>query len=132
MIQTDLGWRYEVNRGPDWIFVRLRPCDDGGVDSSASLADRLWSVLDQCFTYRLVLELDEVPIMQSYLIGQLVQLAKRISAQGGMLRLCGLSPANQEVIRLCRLDGCLPLYGSRSDAVMGRSTIANRMPAQPR
>jgi anti-anti-sigma factor len=125
MVQTDIGWRYEVERGPDWVFVRLRPDDDGLLDQ-ASLADQLWSVLEQNFVYRLVLELDEVPIMQSYLIAQLVLLGKRIHSHGGLLRLCGLSPANQEVIRLCRLDGCLPNYVNRGHAVMGQR------PMQPR
>jgi anti-anti-sigma factor len=125
MVQTDVGWRYEVERGPDWVFVRLRPDEDGLLDQG-SLADQLWSVLEQNFVYRLVLELDQVPIMQSYLIAQLVLLAKRIHSHGGLLRLCGLSPANQEVIRLCRLDGCLPSYVNRGHAVMGQR------PSQPR
>ncbi len=125
MVQTDVGWRYDVDRGPDWVFVRLHP-DDESAGSTASLADQMWSVLEQSFTYRLVLELDEVPIMQSYLIAQLVMLAKRVHSHGGLLRLCGLSPANQEVIHLCRLDGCLPHYGNRGDAVMGHR------PLQPR
>jgi hypothetical protein len=55
-----------------------------------------------------------------------VLLSKRINTHGGMLRLCGLSPANQEVVRICRLDGCLPNYGTRGDAVMGHR------PLQPR
>jgi anti-anti-sigma factor len=125
MVQTDVSWRYDVDRGPDWVFVRLHP-DDEGSFSSESLAERLWSVLEQSFTYRLVLELDEVPILQSYLIAQLVMIGKRIHSHGGLLRLCGLSPANQEVIRLCRLDSCLPHFGNRGDAVMGHR------PLQPR
>lgn len=124
MVQTDVGWRYDVDRGPDWVFVRLHP-DEQALETD-SLADQLWAVLEQSFTYRLVLELDEVPILQSYLIAQLVLIAKRINSHGGLLRLCGLSPANQEVIRLCRLDGCLPHFGNRSDAVMGHR------PMQPR
>jgi anti-anti-sigma factor len=125
MVQTDISWNYDVDRGPDWVFVRLRPGGDGIFDGT-SLAERMWSVLEQSFTYRLVLELDDVPIMQSYLIAQLVMLAKRIHSHGGLLRLCGLTTANQEVIHLCRLDGCLPHYGNRGDAVMGHR------PLQPR
>jgi anti-anti-sigma factor len=124
MVQTDVGWRFDVDRGPDWVFVRLHP-DDNNLEAD-SLADKLWAVLEQSFTYRLVLELDEVPILQSYLIAQLVLIAKRINSHSGLLRLCGLSPANQEVIRLCRLDGCLPHFGNRGDAVMGHR------PLQPR
>jgi anti-anti-sigma factor len=124
MVQTDVGWRYDVDRGPDWVFVRLHP-DENNLEAD-SLADKLWAVLEQSFTYRLVLELDEVPILQSYLIAQLVLIAKRINSHGGLLRLCGLSAANQEVIRMCRLDGCLPHFGNRGDAVMGHR------PMQPR
>jgi anti-anti-sigma factor len=124
MVQTDVGWRFDVDRGPDWVFVRLHQ-DDSNLESD-SLADKLWAVLEQSFTYRLVLELDEVPILQSYLIAQLVLISKRINSHGGLLRLCGLSPANQEVIRMCRLDGCLPHFFNRGDAVMGHR------PMQPR
>jgi anti-anti-sigma factor len=124
MVQTDVGWRFDVDRGPDWVFVRLHP-DDSNLEPD-SLADKLWAVLEQSFTYRLVLELDEVPILQSYLIAQLVLISKRINSHGGLLRLCGLSPANQEVIRMCRLDGCLPHFVNRGDAVMGHR------PMQPR
>ena len=124
MVQTDVGWRFDVDRGPDWVFVRLHP-DDSNLESD-SLADKLWAVLEQSFTYRLVLELDEVPILQSYLIAQLVLISKRINSHSGLLRLCGLSPANQEVIRMCRLDGCLPHFVNRGDAVMGHR------PMQPR
>jgi anti-anti-sigma factor len=124
MVQTDVGWRFDVDRGPDWVFVRLHP-DDSNLETD-SLAEQLWAVLEQSFTYRLVLELDEVPILQSYLIAQLVLISKRINSHGGLLRLCGLSPANQEVIRLCRLDGCLPHFVNRGDAAMGHR------PLQPR
>ncbi|HEY2882143.1 MAG TPA: hypothetical protein VGJ15_06905 [Pirellulales bacterium] len=120
------GWKMDVDRGPDWVFVRLHPSpqiEAGGF----SLAEQVWSILEQSFTYRLVLELDLMPNIQSYFIAQLVLLSKRIHAHDGLLRLCGLSSANMEVIRVCRLDGCLPNYASRGDAVMGA-----KRPMQPR
>ena len=124
--ETTTGWHFDVDRGPDWVFVRLRVANEHGIDDFA-LAERIWSILEQSFTYRLVLELDQVQMLQSYMIAQLVLLAKRIHSHGGLMRLCGLSPVNQEVIHLCRLDGCLPNYLSRGDAVMG-----NHRPLQPR
>jgi anti-anti-sigma regulatory factor len=123
--QSGTGWQLDVDRGPDWVFVRLHPDDRGEIDDFA-LAEQIWSILEQSFTYRLVLELDEVPTLRSYLIAQLVLLSKRIHTHGGLLRLCGLSPANQEVVHVCRLEGCLPNYGNRGEAVMGHR------PAQPR
>jgi anti-anti-sigma regulatory factor len=119
-------WELDVDRGPDWIFVRLRPGHDG-LHDDFTLAERIWSLLAQSFTYRLVLELDRVPLLYSNLIAQMVLLSKRIHSHGGLLRLCQLSPENQQVIHVCRLDGCLPHYESRGAAVMG----AYR-PMQPR
>src|SRR5262245_6402346 len=125
--QVVVGWDMDVERGPDWIFLRLRPtASDQGTEDLA-LADRIWSVLEQSFVYRLVLELDAVDHLHSTLIAQMVLLSKRVHSHGGLMRLCGLSSVNQEVIHVCRLDGCLPNYDSRSDAVMG-----THRPLQPR
>ena len=125
MAQTMTGWRMDVDRGPDWMFVRLHPAEEFDL-GDLSLAEKIWSILQQSFVYRLVLELDEVEVLQSCLIAQLVLLAKRVHSHNGMLRLCGLSSANQQVIHICRLEECLPNYDSRGDAVMGHR------PAQPR
>jgi anti-anti-sigma factor len=90
------------------------------------LAEQIWGLLEQSFTYRLVLELEDIAILQSYLLAQLVMLAKRISSHGGMLRLCGVSPVNRDVIHVCRLDECLPAYGDRGEAVMGHRSVRPR------
>ncbi|HZZ29181.1 MAG TPA: STAS domain-containing protein [Pirellulales bacterium] len=125
-VQAVTGWDFEVERGPDWMFVRLQPAYEGGTEEHL-LAERVWSILEQSFTYRLVLELDRIEHLQSCLIAQMVLLSKRVHSHGGMLRLCQLSPVNQQMLHTCRLDGCLPNYDSRSDAVMG-----THRPIQPR
>jgi anti-anti-sigma factor len=117
MLQTAAGWGLDVDRGPDWVFVRIHPPD--GFEEAPSLAETVWAVLEQSFTYRLVLELNDLPRLHSALIGQLVLLSKRIHNRGGLLRLCGMSEENRQVLRLCRLASCLPDYESRGDAVMG-------------
>ncbi len=123
--QTATGWRMEVDRGPDWMFLRLHPAEEDIFDER-SLAEQIWGLLEQSFTYRLVLELEDIALLQSYLLAQLVLLAKRINSHGGMLRLSGLSPVNREVIHTCRLDDCLPAYEDRGEAVMGRRGVLPR------
>ena len=125
MLQTDTGWRLDVERGPDWVFVRLYPPLESAPDFS-TLGEEIWSLLEQSFTYRLVLELDEVCVLQSYLLTQLVMLSKRVQAHGGTLRLCGISPDNRSVIHVCRLDDYLPSYESRTDAVRGNRPLPAR------
>jgi anti-anti-sigma factor len=123
--QTATGWRMEVDRGPAWMFVKLHPVEEDIFDER-SLAEQIWGLLEQSFTYRLVLELEDIALLQSYLLAQLVLLAKRINSHGGMLRLSGLSPVNREVIHVCRLDDCLPACEDRGEAVMGRRAVRPR------
>lgn len=116
MLDTSSSLKLDVERGPDWLFVRVNPPD--GWDDAPPLADAVWHIIEQNFTYRVVLELDQIPLLRSCLIGQLVLLAKRVYNHGGLLRICGLSPHNLEVLSAARLGAILPNYRDRSDAVM--------------
>jgi anti-anti-sigma regulatory factor len=109
---------FDVERGPDWLLVRVKNLNPMDTVSS-SLAERLWRLLQQHFTYRMILEMDEVRLLNSPLIGQLIQLHRWIKEQGGVLRLCGLSAANRQALRACRLDDRLLPYKDRQEALMG-------------
>ena len=67
-----------------------------------------------------------VAAWRSDLIGQLVRLNKQVQEQGGVLRLSGLSPRNQEVLRLSQLDDRFPQYADREAAVMAQQTVKPR------
>jgi len=118
MTQLASGWQYDLERGPECLFVRLRS-DDPNADAEPPLAQQLWSVLDEHLTYRLVLELDQIELLHSFLIGQLLLLGRRLHAQGGMLRLCGLSAHNRLALAALQLEDQLPTYKNRFDAVVG-------------
>ena len=118
LLQVAPGWSTELERGPDWLFVRLRGPDNGDAEGT-QLAAQLWDFLQQGLTHRLVLEMDEVAILRSALIGELVRLHKRVTETGGLMRICGLSEDCQDVLRTSRLSARFPVYGSRTDAVMG-------------
>ncbi len=71
--ELGFGWAVEIDRGPDWLFISLHghePFDPAGID----LAVRVWRLVDQEFVNRLVLEMDNVPILRSELVGELVRL----------------------------------------------------------
>lgn len=112
----------DVERGPDWLFVRPAAPPAAG----DSLAESVWSVVKQHFIYRVVIECDRLERLNSGCVAQFVGLQRRLQKQGGTLRLCGLSDDNQEVLKSCRLDGLFPQFASRSQAV-----LAHR-PAHPR
>jgi anti-anti-sigma regulatory factor len=118
-----------VERGPDWLFVKIGSGDADRLETPP-LAERLWSLLQEHLVYRLVLELDLIDVLESHLIGQLVVLHNWISERGGVLRLCGLSKRNHRVLKRCHLDGHFPAYGNRMDAVMCREAVP--APRRPR
>ena len=126
MLAMSRGWELDVQRGPDWLLVKVKgPLGAGS--GSLPLAEKLWDLLQRHFTYRLCLELDQIELLDSHLIGQLVKLYKRISEHDGVMRLCGLSPYNLQVMESCRLDDRFRSYHDREEAVLG-----HRRSRQPR
>jgi anti-anti-sigma factor len=125
MLAVAPGWELDVERGPGWLLVKIKSLDRSSEEPP--LADVLWGLLETHFTYRLVLELDQVRMLDSHLIGQLVQLYRQIRHHGGVMRLCGLSAYNLDVLRTCRLQDRFLPYRDREEAVMGCSR-----PRQPR
>src|SRR5207247_1405442 len=123
-------WSMDIDRGPDWLFIRPQPPNNHytahGHSGEFPLAETVWKKLEQCFCYRVVLELDQVEYLRSWMIGELVRLHKRVTTHGGMLRLCGVSRDALAVLRICHLADRFPAYRNRTDAVMGYR------PPQPR
>jgi anti-anti-sigma factor len=118
-------WSMDIDRGPDWLFIRLCPPAEGGM-SEVPLAAGILEKLDLAFCNRVVLEMDDITFLRSWMVGELVRLHKRLTTRGGMMRICGLSETNRDVLRICRLDDRFPPYRNRTDAVMGHR------PPQPR
>jgi anti-anti-sigma factor len=125
MLDIAPGWDLYVERGPDWLIVKIESMDARG--ETPPLAEIIWSLMQQNLTHRLVLELDQVPVLNSFLIAQLTLLYRRISEHDGVMRLCGLSAYNRRVLHTCRLDERFQPYHNRQEAVMGYAR-----PTQPR
>jgi anti-anti-sigma regulatory factor len=126
MLAISPGCELHVERGPDWLLVRV-DCSDPLELDAISLSEQIWSLLEQHFTYRLVLELERVTVLTSPMIGQLMQLHHRVEQHDGVMRVCGLSSHNREVLHACRVDEQLLPYHDRHEAVTGESH-----PRQPR
>ena len=123
MAVSTFDWQLEVERGPNWLFIRVIPPDDTfsshGDSPEPELLGPTWTLLEQHFTYRVVLELDDVLLLSSQQIGELIVLEKRIRERGGLLKLCGLSAAAQQSLRLCRLGSQFHNHCDREEAVLG-------------
>ena len=126
MVHIARGWELDIERGPDWLFVRPHRAHGGDDIGPLNLAEEVCGLLEQNFIRRVVLELDQIGKLDSYLVGQLIRLHTRIYGQGGMLRLCGLSSGNQSVLEEARIDDHFVCYTSRTDAVKGYRPVLPR------
>ena len=118
------GLQLRVDRGPNWLIVKLRPDDESGAKIPPKMADELWSISSRHFIYRLVLEMDEFESLPSGFFRQLAKLQERLGECGGALRLCGLSPKCERALHKSRLDATLPNRPTRVEAVMGSDVLS--------
>ena len=126
MLKVIPGWELDVDRGPDCLLVKVRkPRQKAG--SRPPLAEVLWSILEQHFTYRLVVELDQIKALDDAILDQLLLLHDRIADHGGLMRICGLSPRSRRLLLGRQLDDRLVPYQDREEAMM-----ASAMPRRPR
>jgi hypothetical protein len=117
------GLELNVDRGPNWLFVKLRT-KNGSHVAIPQIADKLWSIASRHFIYRLVLELEELDELPSGMMSQLVLLQERLSQCGGALRICGLSAECETALESFHMSKALPNHASREEAVMGSGEYA--------
>ncbi len=112
------GFKLSIDRGPNWLFVKLRPNKHFAADI-VHVADELYAIASRHFTYRLVLELEELRQMPVDLVDQLVILQERLLQSDGSLRICGLSADCARKLREAHLDAAIPNFATRQAALLG-------------
>ena len=129
MLATAAGYEFDVDRGPDWLWIRIRSMETGSLPA-ASLAEQLKELVENHFIYRIVLELHRLPELSSQLIGELVQLDRYIQKHDGVLRICGLSPEGRAMLEMCGLDDLCLAYETREEAILGSCARAAEIAPQ--
>lgn len=112
------GWKTELDRGPDWLFVKLYGPDNSQADATG-LAETLGMLLRQEFKRRLVLELDELLDMPQDLVSEMTLLHEALESEGGVLRLCGVSTEHQHALEGNDSDCRFIPFRDREEAVLG-------------
>lgn len=104
-----------VERGPDWLFVRI----EGDERHGRPLSETVWAMLRENLTNRIVLEMDSVASVDEHLLSEISSLGRRIQADGGLIRICGLSDENLSRLKSSPVATHVPHFKCRTDAVRG-------------
>jgi len=108
------------------LIVEVR-CSEEKTPKNLGLADRIWSLLQQHFTNRVVLNLKEIQLLDGNLPQELRRLDKLIHDADGVIRICGLSESNHDIYQQMLGESQLPVYRNPVDAV-----FCSWRPSQPR
>ena len=81
------------------------------------IAERLFALLAEEGTRRLVLDLGRVGRLDSMLLGKFVTLHRRALAAGGAVVFCNLNPQLYAVFQTLQLTGFLRICGTEQEAL---------------
>lgn len=112
------GWILTSESVPHWLIVRLTRYGDDAVPEPP-VAAAVMDLANAQNEHRIIFEQNGEVLLGSRLVGQLVELQKRLYLKSGALRLCGWSEYNADVIRMMRLTDRLPNYPTREAAMAG-------------
>jgi anti-anti-sigma regulatory factor len=119
MIKQEDTWNLTVERGPECLLVTF--CGEiVPLPGDLPLGEHLWRLMQHHFTCRIVLDLSVVQRLTGYVVRQLIALARLVYDHNGMMRICGLSDYNQNLLRRHGLRDRLPCYEDREEALVGR------------
>ncbi len=113
------GWEVAVERGPDWLFLRLERRD--AVASGGALAERLLDVIRVNHAHRVVVECDRVDAVDDAILDAIAAVGSRVRDDGGLIRVCGLSANGVRRLQSSEQAGDIPHFESRSAAVGPRA-----------
>ncbi len=86
-------------------------------ETTESLFEQAYAVVDAAGRTRLVLNLDGVVYLASVALGKLVRLMQKTRQAGGRLVLCKLSRNLEDVLRVTHLADILLSYADEQEAV---------------
>ena len=66
---------------------------------------------------KVVLDMSELQFVDSSGLGALLSLLRRLSSEGGDLRLAGVTPSVAALLQLVRLDQIIGMYESSDEAI---------------
>ncbi len=118
MVDLAPGWKIELERGPDWLFVKLYG-PFGDTADATGIAESISLMMQQDLVRRIVLELDGLSELPPDFLQELFELRDLVDREGGILRLCGLRNEHWDELEMRDFSRRFAPFRSREEAVLG-------------
>jgi len=81
------------------------------------LGQELMDLVEKRYMVKLVLNFENVKFLSSAVLGKLISLNKRLTAEKGRLAFCHIREDIMQVFKITRLDKLIPILESEEEAV---------------
>jgi anti-sigma B factor antagonist len=81
------------------------------------VSEQLRDLIEGLGAADILLNFREVRLMSSAMLATLLRFARRVSAVGGRLKLCGLAPDLLQAFKITRFDRLFEIYDEESSAL---------------
>ena len=81
------------------------------------LLDKLGSLVEKRKGVNLLLNMSNVTYISSSGLGAIVSLFKKVTRQGGKLKVCGLQQVVREVFEVMHLNKVIPIFDTEEEAL---------------
>ena len=98
----------------DLLDEHIDRLDPQAVDE---ISHALLALAPQGTSISLLVDFSRVHFMGSTLLGTLIRLSKRITENGGCLKICGLNPAIAKMFAMVKLDHILDIHTDQQSAL---------------
>jgi anti-sigma B factor antagonist len=83
------------------------------------LGQELNVLVDKQNMIRLVINFSKIKFLSSAVLGKMISLNKKITAQKGQMAFCNINPDIMQVFKITRLDKLIPIFDDEDEAVKG-------------
>lgn len=111
------GWDFGVRRGEGWLVIECIPLDRRA--NQTPFAREVCALIDRCLADRVVLDLARLEGLSAFFINELLAVQRFVDGNGGLLRLCGLTDTDRQLLNRLGLSTILPAFHDLEEAVMG-------------
>ena len=85
------------------------------------LGRELDDLIEKEHMVKMVINFDKIKFLSSAVLGKLISLNKKISAEKGRLAFCLINDDIMQVFKITRLDKLIPIYDDEETAIKGIS-----------